>query len=92
MMFRLESTDENTFSPTHRTVEFSAESLDDIVDQFTLFLKGSGFHFNHLDIVTESYDENETNNDFSIDLGNFQYGYPTSYGGTPKMKANNGDK
>jgi hypothetical protein len=91
-MFRLESTDENTFSPTHRTVEFSAESLDDIIDQFTLFLKGSGFCFDRLYIITDSYDEMTTSNEFNIDLGNFQYGYPTSYGSAPKMKANNGDK
>ena len=35
-----------------RTVEFNAETLDDILNEFEMFLRGAGFHFNgQLDIV-----------------------------------------
>ncbi len=37
-----------------RTVEFNAETLDDILNEFEMFLRGAGFHFEgHLDIVNE---------------------------------------
>ncbi len=37
-----------------RTVEFNAETLGDIVNEFEMFLRGAGFHFEgHLDIVNE---------------------------------------
>ena len=37
-----------------KTVEFNGESLDDIINEFEMFLKGCGFNFNgHLDFVTE---------------------------------------
>jgi hypothetical protein len=35
-----------------RTVEFNAETLDSILNEFEMFLRGAGFHFNgQLDIV-----------------------------------------
>jgi hypothetical protein len=37
---------------TKRTVEFNAETLDSILNEFEMFLRGAGFHFNgQLDIV-----------------------------------------
>lgn len=37
-----------------RTIEFNAETLDDILNEFEMFLRGAGFHFDgHLDIVSE---------------------------------------
>ena len=37
-----------------RTVEFNAETLDDILNEFEMFLRGAGFHFEgHLDFVNE---------------------------------------
>jgi hypothetical protein len=37
-----------------RTVEFNAETLDDILNEFEMFLRGAGFHFDgRLDIVNE---------------------------------------
>jgi hypothetical protein len=35
-----------------RTVEFTGETLPDIVNEFEMFLKGCGFHFEgHLELV-----------------------------------------
>ena len=37
-----------------RTVEFKAETISDIVNEFEMFLKGCGFHFSgHLDFVSD---------------------------------------
>ena len=37
-----------------RTVEFNGESLNDITNEFEMFLRGCGFNFSgHLDFVTE---------------------------------------
>jgi len=37
-----------------RTVEFSGETLSDIVGEFEMFLKGCGFHFEgHLELVRD---------------------------------------
>ena len=45
-----------------RTVEFNAETLDDILNEFEMFLRGAGFHFEgHLDFVNE--DEWNEDND-----------------------------
>jgi hypothetical protein len=45
-----------------RTVEFNAETLDDILNEFEMFLRGAGFHFEgRLDIVNE--DEWNEDND-----------------------------
>jgi hypothetical protein len=45
-----------------RTVEFNAETLNDIMNEFEMFLRGAGFHFNgQLDIVEEEeFKEEET--------------------------------
>jgi hypothetical protein len=46
-----------------RTVEFNAETLDDILNEFEMFLRGAGFHFEgRLDIVNED-EWNEDNDD-----------------------------
>lgn len=40
--------------PAKRTVEFEADSLDQILNEFEMFLRGSGFYFRGtLDIVDE---------------------------------------
>ena len=37
-----------------KTVEFSAESLRNVIEEFELFLKAAGFHFNgKLDFVND---------------------------------------
>ncbi len=37
-----------------KSVEFNAETLDDILNEFEMFLRGAGFHFEgHLDFVNE---------------------------------------
>jgi len=44
-----------------RTVEFNAETLDSILNEFEMFLRGAGFHFNgQLDIVEEETETSET--------------------------------
>ena len=52
-----------------RTVEFYADSLNQILSEFETFLRGSGYHFDgNIDIVEEeSYEEyrEETQFDFS---------------------------
>ena len=40
-----------------RTVEFKAESISDIVNEFEMFLKGCGFNFEgRLDLVQEEHE------------------------------------
>ena len=46
----------DTYTPSETTVEFTADALSTILEQFEMFLRGSGFQFNgNLDFV--SYDE-----------------------------------
>ena len=48
------------YTPSETTIEFTADSLMTVLEQFEFFLKGSGFYFNgKLDIVNE----NEWNED-----------------------------
>jgi hypothetical protein len=48
----------NSSPSSVRTVEFSAVQLDDIVEEFEMFLKGCGFHFDgRLDFVEEKYEQ-----------------------------------
>ena len=65
-------------TPAKRTIEFNADSLDDILNEFEMFLRGSGFYFKGtLDVVPHEYefDENETNFDFSeIPQNNWPFG------------------
>jgi len=39
---------------TKRTVEFNADTLADILFEVDLFLKGAGFHFDHLEVFNQS--------------------------------------
>jgi len=49
-----------TFS---NTLEFEAEVLPDVIGNFELFLKGSGFAFDgHVDITPSAYTRNNTYN------------------------------
>ena len=65
-------------TPAKRTIEFNADSLDDILNEFEMFLRGSGFYFKGtLDVVPHEYEfgENETNFDFSeIPQNNWPFG------------------
>ena len=50
------------YTPSETTIEFTADSLLTVLEQFEFFLKGSGFYFNgKLDIVNE--DEWNEDND-----------------------------
>jgi hypothetical protein len=50
------------YTPSETTIEFTADSLMTVLEQFEFFLKGSGFYFNgKLDIVNE--DEWNEDND-----------------------------
>lgn len=59
MRFKIEVDDEPTreglfWQPTtRRTVEFSAEQLDDVLDELELFLKGCGFQLAGLAVEVE---------------------------------------
>ena len=51
----------DNYTPSETTIEFTADSLMTVLEQFEFFLKGSGFYFNgKLDIVNE-YEWNEYN-------------------------------
>ena len=51
---------------TKRTVEFRADGLNDILQEFECFLRGAGFHFDgQLDIVNDEWTEN-TEEDESV--------------------------
>ncbi len=53
------------YTPAETTVEFQADSLGTIFQQFEFFLRGSGFHFDGtIDIVSTD----EDNNFFSGDM------------------------
>ena len=76
MKFTLIAEDEPWFTSdvgdnatTKRTVEFRAEGLVDILFEIDLFLKGAGFHFDHLEAHQEDdeLDESETQEDLVFD-------------------------
>jgi hypothetical protein len=54
---------------TLRTVEFEQECLEDIITEFELFLKGSGFVFDNISLDVEDEDEyqSSTRSLFDID-------------------------
>lgn len=53
-----------------KTVEFNGESLDDIINEFEMFLKGCGFNFNgQLDFVTEENGPEWPMEDFETMVG-----------------------
>jgi hypothetical protein len=60
-----------TNATTKRTVEFRADSLTDIITEFDLFLKGSGYVFDHLEVHDDNEDdefcESETQEDLVFD-------------------------
>ena len=60
-----------TIHLTKRTVEFRAESLVDVIAEFDLFLKGSGYVFDHLEVHNDNEDdeffESETQEDLMFD-------------------------
>ena len=61
-----------------KTVEFNGESLDGIINEFEMFLKGCGFHFSgHLDFV-----DNHSN---SFDYGEEPPEWQTEEFETPKF-------
>ena len=44
----------DNFTPSETTVEFTADALSTILEQFEMFLRGSGFQFNgNLDFVSD---------------------------------------
>ena len=79
----------NPFNPEERisstiTQEFNAESLSDVLENFEMFLRGSGFHFDgQLDIVKEDEFENEQEHDNSAWQATVQ-----SLMNPPKFRAN----
>jgi hypothetical protein len=50
-----------------RTVEFEQECLDDIISEFELFLKGSGFVFDRISIESNESNEYEDSSDLFED-------------------------
>lgn len=59
-----ESTPYSRIVETKRTVEFRADSLEDVLQEFEHFLRGAGFYFNgNLDIVNEENFESEEDNE-----------------------------
>ena len=60
MKFTLMCEDEDIYGDivSKRTVEFNKETLDEIVEEFQLFLKGNGFYFDNLLIQDQNEDEN----------------------------------
>jgi hypothetical protein len=60
----------DSYTPSETTVEFEADSLETILEQFEMFLKGSGYQISGtLDIV---YPEEEINyDDINIDLSSY---------------------
>ena len=58
-----ESTPYSKIVESKKTVEFRADGLDDILQQFETFLRGSGFHFDgYLDVVKDDYSDEEEMN------------------------------
>ncbi len=70
MKFTLIAEDEPWFTSnagnndtTKRTVEFKADSLIDIINEFDLFLKGAGFVFDHLEVHHEDDESYESSSE-----------------------------
>jgi hypothetical protein len=65
-----------TENSTKRTVEFECEFLDDIIQEFELFLKGSGYQFDRIVVEDDISDfdddygmqEEVTNNEFEVEI------------------------
>lgn len=70
MKFTFMVQDESDWNKTKRTVEFEAVQLDDIVSEFELFLKGSGFHFDNI-LIHENDDDGVEDDNFWGEDDNF---------------------
>jgi hypothetical protein len=74
-----------------RTVEFNAETLDDILNEFEMFLRGAGFHFEgRLDIVNEDEwnEDNDGDEEFqTTQTGSWEWTV-NSLMNPPKFRAN----
>ncbi len=68
----------DSYTPSETTVEFEADSLETILEQFEFFLKGSGYQISGtLDIV---YPDEEINyDDINIDLSSYGAGQPVDF-------------
>ena len=70
-VFKCEHRDYHTLElESVNTTEFSKESLNDVIENFELFLKGAGFVFDgHLEFVRDDYSPFESDSDIDhIDL------------------------
>lgn len=73
--------------PSKITLEFEADSLDQILGQFTEFLRGSGFYFDgRVDLVDDEIKDNkpltdtEAKGKFYVDPpSGWKYGFPRPY-------------
>lgn len=64
--YEYDSNDYNIRDDTHKEITYvcNAEFLDDIVESFSDFLRGSGFVFDNIAVVdSEDYSEEEANRD-----------------------------
>jgi hypothetical protein len=100
MKFTLTSQDENYFfqsatqpQATTRTVSFSSEYLHDIVAEFELFLRGSGFEFDGIEVFEEGGEaedfEEVASGDLFKDESKDEPQLPDYFGISARMKANN---
>lgn len=61
--FSVDHTDQEGNTTFSNTLEFTAEQLPDVIGNFELFLKGSGFAFDgHVDIAPSEYTHQNTYN------------------------------
>lgn len=74
-----ESTPYSVVIESKKTIEFRADGLNDVLQQFEDFLRAAGFHFEGVLDIVNPEEENETSNwDFSnIPQNNFLFGTPT---------------
>jgi hypothetical protein len=100
MKFTLTSQDENYFQPvntltapaTMRTVSFSSDYLHDIVAEFELFLKGSGYVFDRIELFEEDEAEDfeeVASGDLFKDESKDEPQLPDYFGISARMQANN---
>lgn len=100
MKFVLTSQDEDysltntytTVQQTMRTVSFASEYLHDIVAEFELFLRGSGFVFDKIEVFdggdeTQEYGE-DTSGDLFKDESKDEPQLPNYFQSAPKMTTN----
>lgn len=67
--------EEDYGTPAKRTVEFEADSLNDILNEFEMFLRGSGFYFRGtLDVVNDS-DYEDIEPDWNIPREDVQFDF-----------------